>query len=165
MGVHIDSINKQYSTKYNYLIPTNLYGEHDKDDEQKSHFITALIKKIMDAKRDNKDSITLFGDGTPLRQFMHANDLAKVIFDVINKGIYENFNVATSENLTIKKMAEIALDVCEAKHLSIIWDTSKPNGQYRKDVCTNKLNILLPDFKALSLSEGIKTIYNDKISK
>jgi GDP-L-fucose synthase len=119
----------------------------------------------MDAKRDNKDSITLFGDGTPLRQFMHANDLAKVIFDVINKGIYENFNVATSENLTIKKMAEIALDVCEAKHLSIIWDTSKPNGQYRKDVCTNKLNILLPDFKALSLSEGIKTIYNDKISK
>ena len=165
MGVHIDSINKQYGTKYNYLIPTNLYGEHDKDDEQKSHFITALIKKIMDAKRDNKDSITLFGDGTPLRQFMYADDFAKVISIVINKEIYENFNVATNENLTIKEMAEIALDICEASHLSIIWDTSKPNGQYRKDVSIKKLNTLLPDFKTLSLSEGIKKIYNDKISK
>ena len=165
MGVHIDSINKQYGTKYNYLIPTNLYGEHDKDDESKSHFITALIKKIFDAKSNNQDSITLFGDGTPLRQFMHADDFAKVIFDVIDKEIYESFNVATVENLTIKEMADIALTACKATHLSINWDTSKPNGQYRKDVAIKKLNTLLPGFKPLSLSEGIKRIYNDKISK
>lgn len=165
MGVHIDSINKQYGTKYNYLIPTNLYGEHDKDDVNKSHFITALIKKIMDAKLNNENNITLFGDGTPLRQFMHADDFAKVIFDVIDKEIYESFNVATVENLTIKKMADIALTACNANHLSINWDTSKPNGQYRKDVSVEKLNILLPGFKPLSLFEGIKRIYNDKISK
>ena len=65
-------------------------------------------------------------------------------------------------------MAEIALKACDAKNIEIKWDLSKPNGQHRKDVCTNKLKYLLPDFNPLSLSEGIKLVYKsyyDKISK
>ncbi len=168
MAVQIDSYNKQYGTKYQYLTPCNLYGLGDKDHESNSHFITALVKKIFDAKENNENTITLFGDGTPLRQFMYADDFAKIIYDVISNDIYDSFNVAGNENLTIKEMAEIALKACDAENIEIKWDLSKPNGQHRKDVCIDKLKYLLPDFNPLSLSEGIKLVYKsyyDKISK
>ena len=168
MAVQIDAYNKQYGTKYQYLTPCNLYGVGDKDHESNSHFITALVKKIFDAKQNDEDSITLYGDGTPLRQFMFAEDFAKIIYEIVDKNIYENFNVAGEENLTIKDMATIALKACNAENLEIKWDTDKPNGQYRKDVSTEKLKSLLPNFSPLKLSEGIKLVYNnyyDKISK
>lgn len=168
MAVQIDAYNKQYGTKYQYLTPCNLYGIGDKDHETNSHFITALVKKIFDAKQNNEDSITLYGDGTPLRQFMFADDFAKVIYDVVTNEIYDNFNVAGEENLSIKEMANIALQSCDAERLEIKWDTDKPNGQHRKDVSIEKLKTLLPDFSPLNLSEGIKMVYNsyyDKISK
>jgi len=168
MAVQIDAYNKQYGTKYQYLIPCNLYGIGDKDNESNSHFITALVKKIFIAKQNNESSITLYGDGTPLRQFMFADDFAKVIYHILQNNIYESFNVAGKENLTIKEMANIALKSCDVEHLNINWDISKPNGQHRKDVSTEILNSLLPNFNPILLSEGIKLIYNsyyDKISK
>lgn len=167
MAVQIDAYNKQYGTKYQYLIPCNLYGVGDKNHESNSHFITALVKKIYEAKKNNENTITLFGDGTPLRQFMYAEDFAKVIHEILVKEIYDNLNVAGNENLSIKKMAEIALESCEANSLFILWDKTKPNGQYRKDVSIQKLKSLLPNFEPLSLSEGIKLVYKsyyDKIS-
>lgn len=168
LAVQIDAYNKQYKTKYQYLIPCNLYGIGDKDNEYNSHFITALVKKIFDAKQNNESSITLFGDGSPLRQFMFADDFAKIIHYVITNEIYESFNVAGNENLSIKEMANIALNSCDSNHLKINWDESKPNGQFRKDISIKKLNSLLPNYSPLSLSEGIKLIFNnyyDKISK
>lgn len=168
MAVQIDAYNKQYGTKYQYLTPCNLYGVGDKDHETNSHFITALVKKIFDAKQKNEDSITLYGNGTPLRQFMFADDFAKVIYEVVTNEIYDNFNVAGEENLSIKEMANIALQSCDAKNLKIVWDVDKPNGQHRKDVSIEKLKSLLPDFSPLKLSEGIKLVYNsyhDKIGK
>ena len=168
LAVQIEAYNKQYNTKYQYLTPCNLYGVGDKDHESNSHFITSLVKKIFDAKQNNKKSITLFGDGSPLRQFMFANDFAKIIHYVITNEIYDSFNVAGNENLTIKDMANIALNSCDAEHLAINWDLSKPNGQHRKDVSIEKLKYLLPNFSPLNLSEGIKLVYKsyyDKISK
>jgi GDP-L-fucose synthase len=168
LAVQIDAYNKQYGTKYQYLTPCNLYGIGDKYHESNSHFITALVKKIFDAKQNNEDSITLYGDGTPLRQFMYADDFAKIIYSVIVNEIYESFNVAGQENLSIKEMANIAIKSCDAQHLKIKWDVDKPNGQFRKDVSTEKLKSLLPNFSPLKLSEGIKLVYNnyhDKISK
>jgi GDP-L-fucose synthase len=159
MASHIDSINKQYGLKYQYLIPCNLYGEHDKFDEQRAHFISALIKKIIDAKNSGSDKITLFGDGTPMRQFMHSQDLAKIIYDCIKNEIVESMNVATEENLTINEMAKIALTSCDADHIKIEYDKTKPNGQFRKDVSIQKLRKYFPDFKFTTLSEGIKKIY------
>ena len=168
LAVQIDAYNKQYGTKYQYLTPCNLYGIGDKDHESNSHFITALVKKIFDAKQNNEDSVTLYGDGTPLRQFMYADDFAKIIYNVIVNEIYESFNVAGEENLSIKEMVNIAIKSCDAQHLKIKWDVDKPNGQFRKDVSTEKLKSLLPNFSPLKLSEGIKLVYNnyhDKISK
>lgn len=166
LAVQIDAYNKQYGTKYNYLIPCNLYGFGDKDDIKKSHFITALIKKIYDANKNNDDSIIIFGDGTPLRQFMFADDFANVINKIIENNIYENLNVATEEVYSITEMVNIALEACDSKHLKIVYDKTKPNGQYRKDVSIHKLKTLLTDFKPISLEEGIKKIYTeyDKIS-
>jgi len=160
MAVQIDSYNQQYGTKYNYLIPCNLYGDNDKNDINKSHFVTALIKKIYEANKNNSDHITLFGDGTPFRQFLHASDLANIIKLVIDNNIVESFNVATTENYSIKEIAEIALKSCNSSNLAINFDTTKPNGQYRKDVSIKKLNTLFPEYSPISLSDGIKNIYN-----
>jgi GDP-L-fucose synthase len=165
MAVQIDAYNQQYKTKYQYLTPCNLYGDDDKDNESNSHFITALVKKIYDANTNGEDHITLFGDGTPLRQFMYADDFAKVISQVIENDIFDNFNVATPENLSIKEMAEIALDACDSNHLEIIWDTSKPNGQFRKDVSIDLLKSNIPTFVPTPLHEGIKKIYTNLKNK
>lgn len=159
MASHIDAINKQYGLEYQYLIPCNLYGEHDKFDNQRAHFISALIKKISDAKDEGADHVTLFGDGTPLRQFMHSNDLAIIIYECIKREITESMNVATEENLSIDEMAHIARTSLGADHIKIKYDITKPNGQYRKDVSIQKLRKHFPDFKFTSLGDGIKQIY------
>lgn len=158
MAVQIDSYNKQWGLNWMYLVPCNLYGDGDKDDDKKSHFVTALIKKIHDAKKSGSDKITLFGDGTPIRQFVHADDLARIISLVIERGISESFNVASEETYTIKEIAEIAIDECGGE-LDIEFDTTKPNGQLRKDVTNEEIKRILPDFKFIKLKDGIKNTY------
>jgi len=158
LAVQTDAYNKQYGTNYQYLIPCNLYGEFDKYGEN-SHFIAALIKKIHVSKKNGDDKIVLFGDGTPLRQFMHSDDLAFVIKQCLDNDIYENMNVATEENLTIKEMAKIALKACDAEGLTIQFETSYPNGQFRKDVSIEKLKGAIPNFQSIDLYQGIKQTY------
>lgn len=160
MASHIDAINTQYDMNYQYLIPCNLYGENDKFDPQKSHFIAALIKKIIDAKEAGEDKIILFGDGTPLRQFMHSKDLAQIIYLCIKEDITDNMNVVGDENLSIDEMARIALQACDAENLRIEYDSTKPNGQHRKDASNDKLKRLFPNFKFTNLHDGIKKIYS-----
>jgi len=162
-AVQIDALNKQYGTKYQYLTPCNLYGENDKMGHN-SHFVAALLEKIIKANNENKDEILLFGTGKPLRQFMHSDDLAWVINECLNNDIYESFNVASKENLSIKEMAEKTLKVLGLEHIKIKFDSTKPDGQYRKDVSIDKLNNLLPNFNSLTFEKGIKRVY-DKISK
>jgi GDP-L-fucose synthase len=159
LAVQIDAYNQQYGTQYQYLTPCNLYGEYDKYGDN-SHFIAALIKKIHSAKVNNEDKITLFGDGSPLRQFMHSDDLAYVIRYCLYNNIYDNMNVATDKNLSISEMAQIALKVCGAEHIKIEYDTTKPNGQYRKDVSVDLLKEKLPLFNPINLHDGIKRTYD-----
>jgi len=160
LAVQIDAYNKQFNTKYNYLIPCNLYGDYDNlHNESKMHFITALLNKIRNSK-DN--SLHLLGTGKPLRQFMYAGDLAKVIKEVINKDITESFNVAPNFNYSINEMAQMALEVT-GKDYKIVYDNPELDGQYRKDVSNKKLLKILPNFKFTDLKEGLKQVY-DKIS-
>lgn len=160
MAVQIDSYKKQWNLDWMYLVPCNLYGEGDKDDDKKSHFVTALIKKIDEAKRSGSNKITLFGDGTPIRQFVHANDLAKIISLVIERGISESFNVASEETYTIKEIAELAIKACDVD-LEIEFDITKPNGQLRKDVTDSEIKRILPDFEFIKLKDGIKNTYKE----
>jgi GDP-L-fucose synthase len=160
LAVQIDAYNKQFGTKYNYLIPCNLYGDYDNlHNDSKMHFITALLNKIKNAK-DNK--LNLLGTGKPLRQFMYASDLADIIKLVISNDITENFNVAPDFNYSINEMAKIALEVTE-KDYEIIYDRPDLDGQFRKDVSNKRLLEIFPHFKFTGLKEGLKQVY-DKIS-
>ena len=118
----------------------------------------------MVAKKNDQKSIQLFGDGAPLRQFMHAKDLAFIIKEVIDKDISENFNVGNNENFSILKIAKLALSVCDAETLEIEFDKDKPNGQMRKDINTAIFEKNFPNFKLICLSDGIKEIY-EKLKK
>ena len=159
MAVQIDSYNKKFNTKYNYIIPCNLYGEFDKFDPIQGHFVGALINKILIAKKNKKNHIKLFGDGTPKRQFMHAKDLAEIIKIIITKKINESFNVATNENYSVKKIAKIALKACDFNGAKITFDKSMPNGQLRKDIDISKLKKIAPKFKPILLEDGIREIF------
>ncbi len=159
LAVQIDAYNKQYGTKYQYLTPCNLYGQYDKWGHN-SHFVAALIKKIMFAMANGDKELKLFGTGKPLRQFMHSDDLAKVIKHCIDNDVYDSFNVATEENLSIDDTARIALEVIDNGSISgISYDSDKPDGQFRKDVSIEKMMEVIPDFKAIPLRDGIKKTF------
>jgi len=159
LAVQIDAYNKQYNTKYNYLIPCNLYSEYDNfNKDKKMHFITALLKKI----KSSEQILNLLGTGKPLRQFMYAGDLAKVIKKVIDNNITDSFNVATPENLSIDEMANISLNILN-KNLKIKYSSPELDGQFRKDVSSNKMKKIIPNFEFVKFKEGVKKVY-DKIS-
>ena len=160
MAAHIDSYRKQYDKKWSYLIPCNLYGEYDKYEEHHSHFVSALIKKIYEAK----DSMELWGTGKPLRQFMYGGDLARVIKYMIDNDIVGSFNVAPEWVHSINDLAEIGKKACLKEKLVVNYDNTKPDGQFRKDVDSSKLLSELKDFRFTSLEEGIKKVY-DNFSK
>jgi GDP-L-fucose synthase len=159
IAVQIDAYRKQYGMEYNYLIPCNLYGEFDRIDDKKSHFVTALINKIIVAEKSGERMVNLLGTGSPLRQFMYAGDLAAVIKYCIENGITESFNVANNENLTIKEIAEIAVKACEVD-LEIEFDGISPDGQYRKDVSNTKMLSIIPDFEFTPLAKGIRKVFD-----
>ena len=156
MAVQIDAMNKQYGTKYNYIIPCNLYSEHDGFYHgDKMHFVTALLQKL----KDSNGHINLLGTGKPLRQFMHSDDLARIIKRVVDEDITESFNAAPDFNMSIKEMAEEAIDELLDKNVNIIWNQPELDGQYRKDVSSKKLLSLMPDFKFTSFREGVKRVW------
>ena len=156
LAVQIDAYNEQYGTKYNYLIPCNLYSEYDNfNNENKMHFMTSLLKKI----KSSKETLHLLGTGKPLRQFMYAGDLARIIKEVIDNDITDNFNVATSENLSIDEMANISLNILN-KNLKIKYSKPELDGQFRKDVCNKKLLNNFSNFKFTSFKKGIKKVYH-----
>ena len=160
LSVQIDAYNKQFGKKWSYITPSNLYGIHDNfDNDEKAHFITALIKKINDAIKNDDQYITLYGTGRPLRQFVYAGDFARVLKMVIENNITESFNFATEENLSIYEMANIAIKVSGANHIKIAFDSTKPDGQFRKDVSIEKFKTIFPDFKITKLEDGIKKTY------
>jgi len=159
MAVHIDAINEQYNREYCYIVPCNLYGQYDKYDTR-GHLVAHLLQKIHKAKVNKEPYITLYGDGTPLRQFINAKDLASIIRSMIHDNIYKSFNIAGPENISIDSIARIALDAIGCTDIAIKYDTSLPNGQHRKDVDTTTFSNIFPDFKFTDLATGLRDTYN-----
>jgi GDP-L-fucose synthase len=157
MAIQIENYNKEFGTKYNYIIPCNLYGPNDKEDK----FIPALINKISKAKKNNDSFIELFGDGTPIRQFLHSSDMSNIIKYVIENNITDSFNVASDEVVTINDIAKIALSVTGSEFLNIKYDTTKPNGQIRRDLEISKFKKIMPSYKCISLYDGISEYYKN----
>jgi len=144
---------EQYGLNAISLMPTNLYGINDNFDLENSHVLPAMIRKFHEAE----DKVTLWGDGSAMREFLHVDDLAEACYVCMQK--YEDdehINVGTGEDVTIKELAETVAKVVGNK--SIEWDTSKPNGTPRKVLNVDKIKSLGWEPK-IKLKEGIESTY------
>lgn len=150
--------SKQYGFNAISLMPTNLYGPNDNFNVQECHVIPGMINKFLFAKENGNESVVLWGDGTPTRQFMYSEDLADAcIFLMKNYDSLEIINVSNEDEYTIKNISQIISNKLEYDG-EIIWDTTKPNGSPRRKVCTQKLYNLGWRPK-VSMEEGLeKTI-------
>jgi len=157
--------NKEFGTNYISLMPTNLYGTGDNYDLFTSHVLPAMIRKIHEAKEGGRP-VVLWGDGTPLREFLHADDLADaavMLMEQYNyKDIGELINIGSGQELNIRQLAELIADV-EGFKGEIQWDTSKPNGTPRKFLDSSRLFALGWKPK-IGLREGIERAYQEFLS-
>ena len=145
---------QQYGFNAISLMPTNLYGPNDNFDLLNSHVLPAMIRKFHEAT----DEVTLWGDGSAMREFLHVDDLAEACYTCMEKyDEPEPINVGTGEDVTIKELAETVADVVGNRKIK--WDTSKPNGTPRKVLNVNKLKSLGWN-PTINLKEGIQSTYN-----
>lgn len=152
------SYNQEYGTNYISLMPTNLYGENDNFDLESSHVLPALIRRFHEAKENNASSVTLWGTGSPKREFLHVDDLAGAsLFLMQNYNDSEIVNVGTGEDVSIKDLAETVRDTVGYTG-EIDWDTSKPDGTPRKLLDVSKLHNL-GWHHSIGLPGGIKRTY------
>lgn len=153
--------NEQYGTNYISVMPTNLYGEADNYDLTSSHVLPAMIRKFHEAKLSG-GTVQLWGDGSPLREFLYADDLAEaVVFLMENKSadeVGEFVNVGTGKDCSIKELSKIISDIVGFEG-EVQWDTSKPNGTPRKLLDVSALENLGWTAR-ISLQEGIKKAYS-----
>ena len=148
------SYRDQYGFNAISLMPTNLYGPNDNFDLESSHVLPALIRKFDEAT----DEVILWGDGTPMREFLHVDDLAEACYTCMED--YDDvghINIGTGEDVTIKELAETIKDVVGFDG-KIVWDTNKPNGTPRKVLNVNKIKLLGWEPK-IGLREGIELTY------
>ena len=156
MLVQSQAYRQQFGFKCISLITTNLYGPRDDFDPLTSHVIPAIISKINNAKKNNSNSLTLWGDGTPTRDFLYVEDASRGI--VLASEKYDDslpINLGTEEEISIKQLAELISELMKFNG-KIIWDTSKPNGQPRRCVSNKKAMEKLNFKPQISLKEGLK---------
>ena len=157
---YCEFLNKQYGTDYISVMPTNLYGPNDNYHPTHSHVLPALIRRFHEAKEQNLPSVTCWGDGTPLREFLYVDDLANLcVFLMNNYSGNETVNAGTGKEISIKELTELVARVVDYKG-DILWDTSKPNGTPRKLLDVSKATNMGWKPK-ISLEEGIRFAYED----
>jgi GDP-L-fucose synthase len=153
------AIRKQFGKDYVSLMPTNLYGTQDNFDLNTSHVLPAMMRKFHEAKENNHAPVTLWGSGTPMREFLFVDDMAEaVVFALENKLPDYLYNVGTGEDLTIKELAE-TIQKITGHQGEIVWDSSKPDGTPRKLMDISKMHELGWKHK-VKLEEGIKKTYD-----
>jgi GDP-L-fucose synthase len=149
------AFNKQYSTNFISVMPTNLYGPGDNFDSKNSHVLPALIKKFCEAQKNNKPEVTVWGTGKPKREFLYVEDLADAVIFLMNKyDDSEIINIGTGQDVSIKELSELIASIVGFKG-KIIWDKSKPDGTPQKLLDVTKINNIGWKHKT-SLEEGIK---------
>jgi GDP-L-fucose synthase len=153
------ALRNQFGKDYVSLMPTNLYGTHDNFDLTSSHVLPAMMRKFHEAKHNNHTAVTLWGSGTPMREFLFVDDMAQaVVFGLENKLPDYLYNVGTGEDLTIKQLAETIQKIVGHQG-DIVWDSSKPDGTPRKLMDISKMHALGWKHK-VDLEEGIQKTYD-----
>ena len=153
-------LNKQYGTDYISVMPTNLYGPNDNYHPEHSHVLPALIRRFHEAKEAGAPSVTCWGDGSPLREFLYVDDLANLcVFLMNNYSGDETVNAGTGKELSIRELAEIVASIVGYTG-EILWDTTKPNGTPRKLLDVSKAEKLGWRYNT-ELEDGIRLAYQD----
>jgi len=154
-----NSYRDQYGCNFISLMPTNLYGPNDNYDLETSHVLPGLLRKFIEAKKQNLPNVTLWGTGTPRREFLHSDDVADACLHFMNT--YNDkchINIGTGKDISIKELAEIIKEVV-CYEGEIIFDKDKPDGTFRKVFDVSKAKEIGWEAK-ISLKEGIRMTYD-----
>jgi len=156
----IDSYRFQYGCNFISAMPTNLYGKHDNYDLNHSHVLPALIRRFHEARKNNVAEVTIWGTGTPRREFMHADDLADACIFLMHHFNEPGFvNIGIGEDISIRELAELVKDIVGFQGI-ITYDSSKPDGTPRRLLEISKLENM--GWKAkIRLREGIQQVYEN----
>ena len=159
-----DAYRDQYGCNFISVMPTNLYGLNDNYDLQNSHVLPALLRKFHEAKVTNEPIVTVWGSGSPMREFLHATDMADAcVYLMINYNEKGFVNIGSGSEISIKDLAHLIKNSIgfEGK---IIFDTTKPDGTPRKLMDISKLSAMGWKY-SIALEEGIKSVYQNKFLK
>lgn len=161
---YCEYLNRQYGTDYISVMPTNLYGPNDNYDPHRSHVLPALIARFHKAKTEGVESVTCWGDGNPLREFLYVDDLADLcVFLMNNYSGNETVNAGSGKEITIKELSEMVARIVGYTG-EIRWDTTKPNGTPRKLLDVSKAAKMGWTYKT-ELEDGIRLAYQDYLAK
>ena len=162
--IQCQSYNQQYGTNFISVMPTNLYGPGHNFNSETSHVLPALIRKLHEAKIKNDKEVMLWGTGSPKREFLYVDDLAKAcIFLMNNYDDSEIINIGTGEDISIHELAEKIKKIVDYKG-KVNWDTTKPDGTPRKLLNVKKINVL--GWKSSTpLDKGLKLAYEYFVNK
>ncbi|MBO9153280.1 GDP-L-fucose synthase family protein [Chitinophaga sp. GCM10012297] len=156
-----DAYRDQYGAQFISVMPTNLYGPNDNYDLQTSHVLPALLRKFHEAKKNNTPEVTIWGSGTPLREFLHADDMADACYFLMQR--YNEpgpINIGVGEDISIADLARLIQKITGYKG-ALTFDSSKPDGTPRKLMDVSKLTAL--GWKAaIPLEDGIRKVYEEK---
>ena len=157
-----DAYRAQYGCNFISVMPTNLYGFNDNYDLQNSHVLPALLRKFHEAKINNQTQVEVWGTGEPLREFLHASDMANACVYLMQNYNDEGFvNIGTGNEISIKQLAFLIKKIVGFQG-TIVFDSSKPSGTPRKLTDITKLTNLGWQYK-ISLKEGIEKTYNEYV--
>lgn len=159
-----ETFREQYGCNFISAMPTNLYGPNDNYDLANSHVLPALIRKFHEAKINNNPTVSIWGTGTPKREFLHVDDLAQACYFLMQNYNGDTWiNVGTGEDVSIKELAETIKEIVGYSG-SLVFDSEKPDGTPRKLMDVSKINQL--GWKhSISLKEGIISTYADYLQK
>ncbi|HRQ84208.1 MAG TPA: GDP-L-fucose synthase [Flavobacteriales bacterium] len=154
----VESYRRQYGCDYISAMPTNLYGPNDNYDLKNSHVMPALIRKFHTAKQEGAATVEVWGTGSPMREFLHVDDLADACVYLLKNYHDELFvNIGTGEDLTIKALAEMIQEIVGFKG-QLVWDRTKPDGTPRKLMDVGRLHAMGWKHR-IELRDGIKQVY------
>lgn len=158
-----DAYRAQYGCNFISVMPTNLYGPNDNYDLQNAHVLPTLIRKFHEAKQNGDPAVTIWGTGTPKREFLHADDLADACCFLMDNYNQEGLvNIGTGEDVTITELALLIKEVVGYEG-DLIYDASKPDGTPRKLMDVSKLTNLGWKY-SIELKEGLKQVYADYLN-
>jgi len=154
----MEALRKQYKRDYVSLMPTNLYGPGDNFDLRSSHVLPAMIRKFHEAKVNNNRTVQLWGTGSPMREFLHVDDLGQAILHVLENVMSEHlYNIGSGIDLSIDELADLIRTITKYEGI-ILWDTSKPDGTPKKLLDTTRINNEGWRY-TINLEEGIESTY------